>query len=240
MHALLRQRTAMLHSALDVVPFLSRLLSPELTLEHYGRVLVAFQRFLGPLEQELRSFWGAAELLARVPQMPERWRAGSLENDICCVEQSIFEQGEEASRSWAFWREADAKVPVPIQRKVASLEEAFGLLYVFEGSTLGGSVIASRVQGSLGLCTTSGLAYFGGRGPWAREAWKSFLESLDAFQCEMPEGEERAQRQQAVVAKACETFQALTVFFGRLSEVSLENTNEDPHEQNIGSPARPE
>ncbi|MCA2960434.1 MAG: biliverdin-producing heme oxygenase [Silvanigrellales bacterium] len=212
MHALLRQRTARLHAALDAVPFLARLLSKSLTLEHYLRVLKGFDAFMEPLEATLSQSAVAPELALRVPDLALRWRASRLKADMRCVEE-LLAQGNSGNHGN---QERGAQVPAPPQVAIGSLDEAFGLLYVLEGSTLGGSVIAARVQASLGLKPDQGVTFFCGRGSWTGEAWKGFLQALATYHAEAPSVEAREERERAIVAKACETFEALTRSFQKL------------------------
>ena len=51
---------------------------------------------------------------------------------------------------------------------------ALGAMYVVEGSTLGGAIIARQVERALGLTTESGCAYFRSYGPAISPMWKSF------------------------------------------------------------------
>ena len=56
---------------------------------------------------------------------------------------------------------------------------AWGLAYVMEGSSLGGMVLAPRIEALLGLARGEGTAYLRFRGERTREAWNRFLVRLD-------------------------------------------------------------
>lgn len=57
--------------------------------------------------------------------------------------------------------------------------EAFGSLYVMEGSTLGGKVIQRNAGRRLGLDDRSGCTYFAGYGTQTGAMWRMFLAKLD-------------------------------------------------------------
>ena len=64
---------------------------------------------------------------------------------------------------------------------VASLPETLGSLYVLEGSTLGGQVIARRLERSLGLSNGRGYAFFRSYGREVGAMWKAFGARLSAL-----------------------------------------------------------
>jgi len=64
----------------------------------------------------------------------------------------------------------------------ASPAFAMGILYVMEGSTLGGRVILKNVADVLGYDEHSGAAYFTGYGEQTGPLWKSFVQDLLQFE----------------------------------------------------------
>jgi heme oxygenase len=64
---------------------------------------------------------------------------------------------------------------------VASLPETLGSLYVLEGSTLGGQVIARRLERSLGLTEGRGYAFFRSYGREVGAMWRAFGARLGAL-----------------------------------------------------------
>ena len=84
--------------------------------------------------------------------------------------------------------------PVPA---LASRAEAMGSLYVLEGSTMGGLVIARHIEGVLGL-RGPGARYFSNYGRDAAERWRTFRAALADIS--RPEDED------AIVAAARGTF----------------------------------
>jgi heme oxygenase (biliverdin-IX-beta and delta-forming) len=79
---------------------------------------------------------------------------------------------------------ADAEIDaLPVCRSVPSLRtgaEALGALYVLEGSTLGGQVIARAADEALGLGPEGGCAFFRAYGPRTGAMWRAFRDRLAA------------------------------------------------------------
>jgi len=78
---------------------------------------------------------------------------------------------------------------------------ALGCLYVTEGATLGGQVIARHVEHGLGLGPRSGASFFRGYGAHTGSRWRTFCSVL-ASECGSTVAE------QAIVAGAIDTFLA--------------------------------
>lgn len=111
------------------------------------------------------------------------------------------------------WLEADAKVlglgevetfdDLP---DVSSLPKAFGSLYVVEGSTLGGSVIARHLNQHLGLTPENGGSFYASYGPMIGPMWKQFGEAVTAYAGDGENDDE-------IVAAAVETFDSINALF---------------------------
>jgi heme oxygenase len=82
-----------------------------------------------------------------------------------------------------------------------SSAEAIGSMYVVEGSTLGGTIIARHVERGLGLGRSNGCSYFRCYGDDVGPMWKAFGAKL-LLLC-------RPGEQDAVVASANRTFELL-------------------------------
>jgi heme oxygenase len=89
------------------------------------------------------------------------------------------------------------RTPLPPEDRAT----AWGALYVIEGSTLGGTLIAKQVERELGLTAGSGCSYFRSYGPDLGSMWKAFgWRLLDLSQPRFDD---------AVVASANRTFETL-------------------------------
>lgn len=183
LHARLKAQTAPLHARTEeLVP----LLRPELDRAAYGRYLGRLFGFVGPVEARLehhRAAWSSDGL-----DFAERRKAARIATDL-------------AALGWA----PDAITNLPVCETLPalrSLGEAWGALYVLEGSTLGGVTILRVLGPRLGLTPESGLSFLVGHGERTGVQWKAFLAALDRFAA-------RTGDEDGVVAGACATFEAL-------------------------------
>jgi heme oxygenase (biliverdin-IX-beta and delta-forming) len=85
---------------------------------------------------------------------------------------------------------------------VRSIHAALGCLYVIEGATLGGRIIAPRVHAALGVGPGAGASFFHGYGAATDAMWSAFTAALAALPVD-------AEGERAVVAAAVETFVTL-------------------------------
>ena len=87
--------------------------------------------------------------------------------------------------------------PCPAPRDFA---DAMGAMYVVEGSTLGGQIIARRLESSLGSAVAGALSYYRPYGPRCGSMWRAFLARLN---------DEPAGAHDRIVASARATFAGL-------------------------------
>jgi heme oxygenase len=80
----------------------------------------------------------------------------------------------------------EARPTLPEMRDTASL---LGAMYVMEGSTLGGQLIARHVELVLGLTAGQGNTYFRGHNERTGQLWKEFC---DALRTKVPDSEANA------------------------------------------------
>ena len=93
---------------------------------------------------------------------------------------------------------------LPICPSVAPMRTraaAIGSMYVLEGSTLGGTLLAKAAERRLGLSAAAGCAYFRSYGPNVGPMWKSF--------CLYAEGAVAPSEHEAAVDSALSTFASL-------------------------------
>lgn len=171
----LRQETRAQHEGLEKA---LDLLSPTLDLARYQDILRRFHAFWRAWRPAAHGLLGQeADLLAG------RDRTPLLENDLA-----------------HFGLE-----PLPADGPVPPLEDthqALGSLYVLEGSTLGGQVIARHLETHLGLREGAGYTYFQGYGRQNGPMWAALRERLAHHPAEGPAADQ-------LVAGARETFSIL-------------------------------
>lgn len=146
----LREGTRDCHKALETrLPFFS----PGFDSAAYRRLLQAYYGFHAPLEQQLSDYQG-----------PERRKATTLARDLLALDLS----------------EADISA-LPLCQALPAIHDeasALGVMYVLEGSTLGGQVLKRAMAERLGIGHDSGAAFLDVYGERTGSYWRSFLERL--------------------------------------------------------------
>ncbi len=154
----LRNETASMHTALEELPVSKNLLSPDLNEDSYVLYLSLMYNVVRHAEDSLFPI-----LAAIVPDIEERRMLHFIMEDLAffgrpaVTNTEIFGQGH---------------------------SEAFvmGILYVLQGSSLGGRVIFKHVQKQLGVNELRGGRYFAGYGEDTGPKWKSFIAFLSAYE----------------------------------------------------------
>ncbi len=175
LRSLLRSSTSASHVAIEANPRLSRLLSPNLDSDAYFDVLARYYGFFAPLE---------AELLASpfaLSDMRERVKTPALVTDLAVGGRSVNE------------------LPVcSFVPPISTRAELLGVMYVLEGSAMGGMQIARHLAGF--EFTRGRASFFVSDGAAVSARWKSFLAELES----LPESEWAS-----ASASAVRTFEAL-------------------------------
>ena len=157
----LRRETLPDHNAVEQsVP----LMDEELDVDTYVSYLLRLHGIIAAWEE-----WAAANAPAWIqPLLAVRRRGQLLMLDLMWF--GVDTSGE-------------ARPTLPEMRDTASL---LGAMYVVEGSTLGGQLIARHVELVLGLTARQGNAYFRGHNERTGQLWKEFC---DALRTKLPDGE---------------------------------------------------
>lgn len=152
----LREQTRPAHVALEAHPLLKRLLSSRLTQRQYGQLLQSLLSFYQSLESELVP--ATADLLARHPDPKYRYlpRAPLLAHDC---------------RTLGCDSPGPRHPPAALQLD-GSDAYLLGVLYVIEGSTQGGRLIARHLAQTLGISANSGASFFNIH--QLNNSWKAF------------------------------------------------------------------
>jgi heme oxygenase len=177
----LRTATAELHRALEAG---IDLLSPQLSLDRYRLLLVAFHGYYVAIEPRLVGL--ARETRSSLPIVA---RAGLLEQDLLSL-------GMRAEAIAAAPRCAD----LPALR---DREHLAGCLYVLEGSRLGARMIARFVEEHLGLTRLHGCSFFAEEGQETSRRWTQVLCWLEGH------ADDAGVDQPQIVSSAAETFRSL-------------------------------
>lgn len=123
----------------------------------YIRTLGAFLGIYEPLENKLASLpgWSSVGI-----NLAERRRAHLLRADLLALGQSEAEIGQ-----------------LPRCKDLPAMDscvDGLGVLYVLEGSTLGGQLIAREVHARLGINEWLGVAFFQSHGNGVGKMWMDF------------------------------------------------------------------
>lgn len=140
----LREQTRPAHLALEAQPSLQKLLSSQLTKKEYGQLLQSMSAFYQSLESELIP--ATADLLERHPDPDYRYlpRAPILAEDCRALECASH---------------VSAHPPIEL-RLNGNQGFLLGVLYVIEGSTQGGRLIARHLADTLDVNEKSGASFF--------------------------------------------------------------------------------
>ncbi len=143
---------------------LERLLIPYIkqtnTIEAYIRLLQMFYGYMKPVEALIDEHIAKEE----IPFYSSRRKALSLLHDL------------------TYWKHNDLPPLADELPEITNHYQALGAMYVFEGSTLGGSIINKILMENLGKDSQEGFSFYNGYGDETREMWTSFTEAVNNTQ----------------------------------------------------------
>ncbi|PJJ79669.1 biliverdin-producing heme oxygenase [Mucilaginibacter auburnensis] len=126
----------------------------------YAHILELFYGYFGGLELLIDKHINTQNL----PDYTDRRKTAALANDLTNLKGNLPPKAE------------DTELP-----QINNLLQAFGALYVIEGSTLGGKIISKMVQQHLGITDGQGLSFFNGYGEDTGNKWVQFQQKLNAI-----------------------------------------------------------
>jgi heme oxygenase (biliverdin-IX-beta and delta-forming) len=149
----LKQQTENEHRAVEAA---FPLMHEELNVTQYIGCLLQMYGMVSAWEEE--SLKVAPDWIR--PQLVARKRKNMLERDLA-------------------WFGAESRDTVrPVLPEMKDQPSLLGAMYVMEGSTLGGQLIARQLQKTLHLSEGNGDAYFRGHGDQTGAMWREFCEVL--------------------------------------------------------------
>lgn len=151
----------------------------------YAEFLKCFYTYFSQVEQVIKPFISAAVL----PDYPQRRNSSYLKNDIEALGGRVDD------------------IPVVNVPEVENLAQAFGALYVMEGSIMGGSIIVKMLEKG-GI--TEGVSFFSGYGSQTGQKWGVFTEAMHR-QVSGPDQEAKA------IKAANETFSKFAEVFDEVT-----------------------
>jgi heme oxygenase len=162
------------------------------SLSAYRSLLLHLLGFYRPIEDRLAEF-GSKEISL---DLNERWKSQWIVDDLTYLGLS----------------KADAAHIHCCQNlpRLDTRPDALGVLYVLEGSTLGGQVISKRLRQTLGVSHDTGGRFFNGYGDQTAVKWREFISLLACVNS----GSATAT---AVEQSACRTFRSYGDWIGKLA-----------------------
>lgn len=181
----LKQNTAVPHTELEDLTLSKAIISPDVSAKNYLLYLDLMHDVIYNVESTVYP-----KLNSVIPDINERKKLAYIQQDFTAL-------GYEKSN---------------IKKNVLKLEDNFtigfamGVMYVIEGSSLGGRVIYKNIQKNLGYDNESGAAYFSGYGDKTGSHWKNFMAALSEYEKEHNNADE-------IIAGASHAFKAITKHF---------------------------
>lgn len=155
----LKTQTANSHKKLESLPVSSCILSPEMKIDDYAHYLKLMHNVHHDVEENV------FPLLSNIiGDLKEREKKHLIEEDLAFLKYNK---------------------PNPIAvfgSKNSTIAYALGILYVVEGSSLGGRFILKNIETVPGLNEGKGVSYFTGYGNKTGSHWKNFLNVLTEYQ----------------------------------------------------------
>lgn len=149
---------------------------------HYRHWLQRLYGFYTPLEVRLaRLPWSTAGL-----DFDARRKSGLLAQDLAAL---------------AGCDHARACLCCPPLPSLTTLAHGFGCLYVLEGATLGGRIIARRLSARLAIDERRGGQFYHCYGARGGAMWQRFCRAVDAYALAHPDAE------RMILDAACDTFE---------------------------------
>lgn len=182
------------HEAIEKQVDLSRCATEP---QYYVQVLQRFLGFVAPMEGALQEVAGIAAI---VPDLSSRMRTGLLQQDLL----TLGHDGEDIANLRR----------CRVLPEVCSVAQALGYLYVMEGSTLGGQIIARRIQ-EAGVVSPLACAFFRSHGAQVGPMWKRFSAALETY------AERHPIDADTICTAARRTFRDLGAWFAESEESQL-------------------
>ena len=134
---------------------MSRLMETDLTPERYARTLAELHALYVPLEAALTRVPGLRDV---VPDLDRRFKTASLRADLDAL--------------------GTPPAPVKTVSAIDDVPTALGTLYVLEGSTMGGRLIANALR-QRAFVRPESLHFFEHYGAEAGRHWQAFVKTLE-------------------------------------------------------------
>ncbi len=157
----LREYTTDLHTALEDLPISKSITSPDISTEEYSLYLKLMYDVVKDTEDNIYPL-----LQEIITDIDNRYKSSYLQQDLNNLKVNATSN----------------ITPVSSDLTDKSAAFALGIMYVVEGSSLGGRVILKNIQSALGYDENNGARYFAGYGQTTGSSWKNFLAMMTEYQ----------------------------------------------------------
>jgi heme oxygenase len=181
----LKEITSQSHKNLESLPVSVSIVSPSVTKEEYTHYLSLMHDVVKDAEENI-----FPQLEGVINGVSERNKTHLLENDLAALG----------------YPKKDFKKPLSVVKDKFSDAFALGVMYVIEGSTLGGRFILKNINEALGYSAEDGAQYFAGYGNATGSHWKSFMNQMTQY-------EESSKNDTEIIAGANFAFDAINKHF---------------------------
>ncbi|AWH86021.1 heme oxygenase [Flavobacterium album] len=159
----LRQATAKSHTDLEELPISASVTDTNVTNSEYAGYLKLMRDVTADTEENIFPL-----LEGIIPDLMQRSKTHHIDADLAVLGIEIGTHSR----------------PVTRNLKEISTGFALGIMYVVEGSSLGGRVILKNISAALGYDAENGASYFAGYGGQTGSYWKNFLSALSQYEAE--------------------------------------------------------
>lgn len=154
----LRSGTNDSHKRLESLPISRSIVAESLTLHQYGSYLNLMHDVVRDTEAVV-----FPKISPIISDLPQRSKIVALKSDLQAIGFTLRQSGTALDREM-------------------SVAFALGVMYVVEGSSLGGRVILKNIEKTLGFSGENGAEYFHGYGNTTGSQWSKFLEMLTGYE----------------------------------------------------------
>lgn len=164
----LKSKTRSLHKLVEQTAISRAIISPELTHDQYKRYLQKMLQMHTAVEKTVFPV-----VLPYVTDIADRYKSGKIISDLKRLTPAVdIDPGNFIDRHF-----------------IPTVNFCFGMMYVIEGSTLGGIYIAKNVVASLGKEQEVPTSFLNVYRQETGRKWKDFLHTLTEYRESINEGE---------------------------------------------------
>jgi heme oxygenase len=183
----LRTKTAKSHTKLEENELSRTILSSDVTVEGYQAYLSKMYGVIAGCENDV-----FPALTSVFPDLKLREKSEFIIRDLQLTGMPLAEIEQ---------------LPV-CEFRFSNVGEALGIMYVLEGSTLGGKVLYKHIHKVLGLDELTGASFFWGYGTDTGNMWKNFIHALSEYAI-------TRDAEQDVISSAAQTFNIIDEWLSR-------------------------